>query len=215
MNTTKIEWTDKSWNPVTGCAHGCWYCYAKRMFKRFGKSFEPTFYPERLNQIDKIKKPCKIFVGSVSDIFAGWTKEGWRKAVIDKICDPKYKHITFQLLTKQPQNISKIDSFPSNIWIGCTVNDKTESWKIAEMRKVKCKTCFISFEPLLGSMGKLNLSGIGWIIIGKITGAKKAPFEEWWVDEIWSQALLAKVPTFMKNNLKSFWHRELIQEFPK
>ena len=97
------------------------------MFKRFGRSFEPTFYPERLEELKKMKKPVKIFVCSVADLFAPWTKPEWTQAVLDEIQKPEYNHLTFQLLTKQPEYIKnfKLKS-KENIWIGGTINFQEE-----------------------------------------------------------------------------------------
>lgn len=210
MNKTKIEWTDYSWNPVTGCLHNCWFCYAKKLFIRFHKSFEPTFYPERLNELAKVKKPSKIFVCSVADLFASWTNPLWINLVINKI--ELYPQHIFQLLTKSPEGIDKNYIFGSHIWIGVTINYANEKRKIEELRKVRCETKFLSFEPLLEDIGELNLDGISWIIIGKLTGSRKVRLQYDWVENIIKQARVKNIPIFIKNNIK--W-KEKIQEFPK
>ncbi len=209
LNRTKIEWTTYSWNPVTGCAHGCWYCYAKKLFTRFHKSFEPAFYPERLGEPEKTKKPSKIFVCSVSDLFAVWTKDEWRKAVLEDIEKCPIKHV-FQLLTKNPERIDKNYKFPDNVWVGTTVTGIGDLQNIEEIKKVKAKVKFVSFEPLLGEI-KANLQGIDWVIIGKLTGSRKVKLNLDWVDCIISLATNWSVPVFLKNNLG--WS-EKIQEFP-
>lgn len=223
MNKTKIEWTDYSWNPITGCLHGCWYCYAKRMFHRFGKSFEPTFYPERIEKLRwavkhsiKYKRPAKIFVCSVSDLFAPWTKEEWRKAVLDEIQKPEYNHLTFQLLTKNPENIPPLAP-KKNIWIGTTITCQKEMDKMYSLVNNYRGIKFLSFEPLLEFIMIFKdeiesyFSQIDWVIIGKLTGSKKIKLEKEWVLSLIRECRAHKVPLFLKDNLK--WS-EKIQEFP-
>jgi len=214
----KISWTNYTWNPIVGCSNDCWYCYAKRLAQRFPKNFpndfEPTFYPDRLDQPTKVKKPSKIFVCSVSDLFAPWTRDKWREAVLRTIEECPVKH-TFQLLTKQPQEIDKKYKFPDNVWVGATVNLQSEISKIEEMKKVKAKVKFISFEPLLGKIDA-DLSGIDWVIIGKLTGSKKVELERDWVKAIVKEVNRQKIPLFLKNNLYPFcWWMEKRQEFPR
>ncbi len=220
MNKTKIEWTQYSWNPITGCLHGCWYCYAKKLCLRFKKifpnGFEPTFHPERLKEPWELKKPSKIFVCSIADLFASWTPISWRYDVLDSIFECPINH-TFQLLTKNPENIDKQMEFSlSNVWIGATVNTKEDFWRIDEMRKVRASVRFISFEPLLGSMEGLNFEGINWVIVGKLTGARRVKLEFSWLADIFDQTAQHQIPLFMKNNLKeAFPELRMIQEFPK
>lgn len=214
MNRTKIEWTNYSWNPITGCDHGCWYCYAKKLFTRFHKSFEPTFYPDRLGEPAKFKKPSKIFVCSVSDLFASWTKDEWREAVLDDICKCPIRH-TFQLLTKNPERIDKDYQFPDNVWVGTTVTHQGEMRNVSEIREIKAKVKFVSFEPLLGKIFPdlfNNLSGIDWVIIGKLTGSRKVKLNPEWVEGIKKEARFWKIPLFLKDNLN--WSKR-IQEFPQ
>jgi len=212
LNPTKktIGWCDFSWNPITGCDHGCWYCYADRLFRRFGKSFDPAFHPERLGQPAKRKKPAKIFVCSVSDLFAPWTKDGWREAVLNDIKECPVKH-TFQLLTKNPERIDKNYQFPDNVWVGTTVTGIGDLQNIEEIKKVKAKVKFVSFEPLLAEI-KGNLRGIDWVIIGKLTGSKKVKFNPAWVVCAKALARAWNIPVFLKGNLEL---SEKIQEFPK
>jgi len=224
MNRTKntIGWCDLSWNPITGCKHGCWYCYARKLCLRFKKifpnGFEPTFHPERLKEPWALKKPSKIFVCSMSDLFAPWTPVEWRHAVLQSMFDCPIKH-TFQLLTKNPENIPRYLGWKDNMWLGTTVtteNDDCEN--IEEIKKVRCKVRFVSFEPLLGGniTSAYSLEGIQWVIIGKLTGSKKVKLDAKWVWEIVNHCHDLKVPVFMKNNLcPPFEKSELIQEFPK
>lgn len=215
MNKTKIEWTDYSWNPITGCLHNCWYCYAKKLFTRFHRSFEPTFYPERLSEPSKLnnKKPVKIFCCSVADLFADWTKLKWRKQVLEAIeCYGKSNQsLIFQLLTKNPENLQNF-AYPDNVWVGVTINLKSELNKIEQLRfNTNSHIKFVSFEPLLEDVGDLNLEGVDWIIVGKLTGSKKIKLQNSWVMNILKQARDCKVPIFIKDNVK--WDKK-IQEFP-
>lgn len=215
MNKTKIEWTDYSWNPITGCLHNCWYCYAKKMFTRFNKSFEPTFYPERLAEINKLKtKHNKIFVCSVADLFADWTNKEWTEKVLDTI---RWNYDQeFQLLTKAPENLKKFN-IPKNCWVGVTCNNGKDYLNAMKyLPYVDCKVKFLSFEPLLADIEEegfeMDLKDINWIIIGKLTGSKKVKLEDSWVNNILNRAVDYKVPVFIKNNVN--W-KEKIQEFPK
>lgn len=218
MNKTKIEWTDYSWNPITGCLHNCWYCYAKKLFTRFGKSFEPTFYPERLLELKKLKKPAKIFVCSVADLFAEWTKPEWRNAVLDEIQKPEYNHLTFQLLTKNPENIRL--KAKDNIWMGTTITKQCELHNLINLVNNYAGLKFLSFEPILESIypmlstypDGINYFGlIDWVIIGKLTGSKKIKLNKAWVHSLINDCRIDNIPIFLKDNLK--WH-EKIQEFP-
>lgn len=218
MNRTKIEWTQYSWNPITGCKHGCWYCYAKKLSQRFKKifpnGFEPTFYPERLKEPWELKKPSKIFVCSIADLFAPWTPSHWRNMVLISIKNCPIKH-TFQLLTKNPELIPPND-WHENIWVGTTVTNESKDWRnIAEIKKVNAKVRFVSFEPLLGPLpDDVCLDGIQWIIIGKLSGSKKVKLDAYWAMHIIQETHRHGIPVFMKNNLTPPFD-VLEQEFPK
>lgn len=207
MNRTKIEWTYYSWNPITGCKHGCWYCYAKKLTTRFPKNFpygfEPHFYPERLKEPWNCKKPNKIFVCSIADLFASWTPSLWRHRVIKSIYDCPVEH-TFQLLTKNPERIDvSFTNFTNPIWIGTTVTNTDEDWKnIEEIKKIDAPVRFVSFEPLLAQLpDDICLKGLEWIIIGKLTGSRKIKLDSYWVAHILQEAERHNIPVFMKNNL--------------
>ena len=212
MNRTKIEWCDFTWNPITGCLHGCWYCYAKKLFTRFHRSFEPTFYPERLDEPAKLKQPAKIFCCSVADIFADWTKTEWRNAVLSEL--PKYPQHIFQLLTKQPQNINMKPM--ENVWVGATITCEDEMENMYSLVNNYGGLKFLSFEPLLSPVFICLTDGyidkIDWIIVGKLTGSKKVPLDKEAVRYIIRTAHEKGIPIFLKNNLG--WN-ETIQEYPK
>jgi len=221
MNRTKntIGWCDLSWNPIVGCKHGCWYCYARKLTQRFKKifpnGFEPTFHPERLKEPWELKKPSKIFVCSIADLFAPWTPREWREAVMDSVIFCPIKH-TFQLLTKNPERIPLV-VYPKNVWLGTTVtNEYDDAKNIYEIKQRCAGVRFASFEPLLGRLPYwANLKGLDWIIIGKLTGSKKVQLKREWVEDILHQAMDHDIPVFMKNNLSPPWPKEdLIQQFP-
>lgn len=211
-----IEWTDWSWSPVSGCNRGCWYCYGARIAKRFHRSFEPEFHPERLGELDKLKKPAKIFVCSVADIFAKWTKKEWRDLVLSTIQQEKYSHLTFQLLTKNPECIERGANYGKNVWVGVTATDDDETDKMYSLVNNYDGNKFISFEPLLGPVSFSRFNGyidkIDWIIVGKLTGSRKVKLKKKWVEYIISQARSHRIPIFIKNNIG--WPKK-IQQFPK
>jgi protein gp37 len=222
MNRTKIEWTDFTWNPVVGCDHGCWYCYAKKMCLRFPKifpnGFKPTFHPQRLDEPWKYRKPSKIFVCSISDLFAKWTPDEWRDQVLLSIVGCPVKHI-FQLLTKNPERIPLDRKFPENVWIGTTVtNEGDDCRNIEAIKKLRAAVKFVSFEPLLGKLPRedQNLNGLDWIIIGKLTGSRKVQLDPSWVNHILGMADLWDIPVFIKNNiLTSYPEFPKLQQFPR
>jgi protein gp37 len=160
----------------------------------------------------------------VSDLFAYWTINEWREAVLNKIWKG-YEHIQFQLLTKEPQNIISYRGvrkpifdydYPKNFWIGCTVTDNSQIWKIEEIKKIKCGVRFVSFEPLLEDLPVLDLSGIDWVIIGALTGSEKFPIKQEWVDNIYQRASRYGIPVFIKDNVKkSLGCDGVLKQFPK
>lgn len=216
MNRTKIEWTNYSWNPITGCKHGCWYCYARKLAQRFPKNFpngfEPTFYPERLKEPWCLLKPSKIFVCSIADLFASWTPAQWRDEVLSSIFECPIKH-TFQLLTKNPERIPHV-RFPPNVWTGTTVTGEGDESNMDYIRKVQSKIRFVSFEPLLEKIEfeYYDLEDIDWIIIGKLTGSKRIKLKNSWLIDIREEARFWNIPIFEKNNLGL---PNPIQEFPR
>lgn len=213
-----IEWTDWSWNVITGCKHGCWYCYARKLCLRFRKifpnGFEPTFYEDRLTEPWELQKPSKIFVCSISDLFAPWTPKEWRNKVLMSMFVCPTPHI-FQMLTKNPERIPKPKKrFPDTWWFGTTVTgENDDAVNIDAIKQVPAKVRFVSFEPLLGEIDfdKHSLEGIQWVIIGKLTGSRRVPLKNSWVIDIMEEARFHQIPVFQKNNL-GFQNPR--QEFP-
>ncbi|MBY0566015.1 MAG: phage Gp37/Gp68 family protein [Hyphomonadaceae bacterium] len=211
---TEIEWTDATWNPVTGCTKltaGCDFCYAERFSERFRgvpnhpfeTGFDLTLRPERVTQPLSWKKPKRIFVNSMSDLFH---KEVPR-AFIDKVFDTM-EHAdwhTFQVLTKRSSLLTRYlkhrygDGLaPPHIWLGVSVEDAKNTVRIKHLRAAQASTKFISFEPLLGPVGAVDLTSINWAIVGGESGPRSRPMEEAWALEILKQCRAQKVAFFFK-----------------
>lgn len=206
MNRTKIEWTDYTWNPITGCNHGCEYCYARKIAERFPKAFpkgfEPAFHEDRLSEPRGLRKPAKIFTVSMGDMFGEWVPVRWIAPIFMVMNDcPQH---TFQILTKNPKRINEIisgDLYTQNIWLGTSVENDNGLSRIDEIRKVPRFKKFVSFEPLLEDINP-DLADIDWVIIGPQTNPDKLP--EWdWVETIIEEADYQEIPIFVKNNIIS------------
>lgn len=201
IQKTKIEWATHTWNPVVGCKNGCFYCYAKRLndrFKFIPKWNEPKFFPERLK--DKMpKKPSKIFVGSMCDLFGDWIPKEWIEQVI--LTAEKNPQHTFQFLTKNPKRYSEF-GFPKHFWLGITITKDNDyaggSQKAIDILKRMPNYKFISFEPLLGNVSKLDLSEIDLVIVGAMTGTGAIPPKKEWIESI------KHANIFYKNNIKKY-----------
>lgn len=211
MKKTKIEWTDETWNPTTGCTKvsaGCKFCYAETMANRleamgtpgYENGFNFSLMPERLEQPFKKKKPTKYFVNSMSDLF----HEKMPEEFLDKIFDVIEKtpqHI-YQILTKRDKRMAeylKNKSVPKNVWLGVSSENKKDGLpRIDSLRNIKATVKFLSIEPLLEDLGKINLKGIHWVIVGGESGHKARPMKEEWAINIREQCEKANVPFFFK-----------------
>jgi protein gp37 len=206
---TKIEWTDETWNPVTGCAHiseGCDNCYARAMTKRLqdmGKTkylmgFDNVvFHPECLNEPDKWKKPRKVFVCSMSD-FAHPNISLVRLRDMVAVMARNERH-TFQILTKRPHNFKpEIFYNRSNVWVGVTVENARHMDRINFLKGFNFPVRFISFEPLLGPILKFDMTGIGWIIVGGENGHGARQMDPEWAYSIKRQCAEQNIPFFFK-----------------
>lgn len=209
-----IEWSIWTWNPVTGCKHGCDYCYAEGIANRFyAQKFEPTFYENRLSAPLNSKIPEKynnhpgkqnVFVCSMADLFGDWVDESWINRVLE-VCE-KTPQWNYLFLTKNPKRLLDY-SFPKNSWVGTTVDIKARLKHALEiMPQVDAPIKFISFEPLLEDMGEPNLSFIDWIIIGGQSGdtSRGIPPKQpkWkWVESLLMAARKADVKVYFKPNL--------------
>lgn len=197
---SEIEWTDATWNPVTGCIKvgpGCDNCYAERFAERwrgiaghpYEQGFDLRLWPERLKQPALWKKPRMIFVNSMSDLFQKEIPVEFVDQVFDAMEAADW-HV-YQVLTKRSSLMEKYirrrysgGKAPTHIWLGVSVEDAAHAGRIEHLRRVNTDARFISFEPLLASVGDVDLSGIAWAIVGGESGPKARPMEEEWVREI-------------------------------
>ena len=186
---TSIEWTDKSWNPVTGCSKvspGCVHCYAETITKRFKfpNGFNLTLYPERVHQPLSWKKPSKIFVNSMSDLFHEKIPLEFIQSVFQTI--KRTPQHTYQILTKRPERMVELAphlEFHKNIWLGVSVESQGYISRIDLLRQVTANVRFLSCEPLLGPLN-LDLRNIDWVIVGGESGEKHRPINLDWVRDI-------------------------------
>jgi protein gp37 len=205
MQNTNIEWTDKTWNPTTGCnqiSPGCKFCYAKSVTERFPQhfknGFEFTLHPERLEQPKHWRKPNKIFVNSMSDLFHEAMPLDFLKQIfaVMNTC-PKQ---TFQILTKRHERLLELApelTWTPNIWAGVSVENSSYLHRADYLRQVPAHVKFLSCEPLLGPL-ELELEGIDWVITGGESGTHHRPIEKEWVRAIRDQCLERKVAFFHK-----------------
>lgn len=208
---SKIEWTESTWNPVTGCtkiSKGCLNCYAERMSKRLAgrcgypkdTPFKVTLHPNRLSQPSKWKKKHIIFVCSMSDLFHKDIPDSYIFEVLNVIKDRS--HHTFQVLTKRPERMvqftQKAGPLPANLWLGVTVESEEYKSRIDLLRQIKAQIRFLSCEPLLNDLGQLNLEKIDWVIVGGESGFKARPIKPEWAINIRNQCVSKNIPYFFK-----------------
>lgn len=210
MAESRIEWTDSTWNPLTGCtktSEGCVNCYAERMANRlkamgmpnYQNGFTLQIHKDALELPLKWKKPQRIFLCSMSDLF----HEDVPDDVILKIFDTMNKASwhTFQVLTKRSERLSSMsDSLPwaNNIWAGVSVENSNYFYRIDDLRKTGAYIKFLSCEPLLGPLSKINLKDIDWVIAGGESGPKSRPIKKEWVEELRDASLSQKIPFYFK-----------------
>ena len=211
---TSIEWTDASWNPVTGCtkiSSGCLRCYAERLSERFrgvpGHPFEQGFdivlRPERLRLPLTWRSARMIFVNSMSDLFHKDVPD----AFVDQVFDTMEEagHHTFQVLTKRSSRMARYTrrryaerSPPPNVWLGVSVEDGFRKSRIVHLRLATAAVRFLSVEPLVGPMGTLDLAGVQWVIAGGESGPGHRPMLLSWVEEVRDQCVHQGVAFFFK-----------------
>jgi protein gp37 len=239
MNTTAIPWTDASWNPVTGCTKvsaACQHCYAEAISKRFGRSFDVTLHPERLEQPLRVKKPQKIFTVSMGDLFHEDVSDSFIEQVFGVMS--MTPHHTYQVLTKRPERMiewfkgKRHESVAAavcawgpdfmsmgkrtslrvveqigpgwpwplpNVWLGVTAEDR-QRWdeRVSVLKQIPAAVRFVSYEPALGPLGDVDLSGLHWVICGCESGPRRRPMDTHWVRSLRDQCVAASVPFFYK-----------------
>jgi protein gp37 len=208
---SKIEWTEQTWNPITGCTKvspGCKHCYAETMAKRlqamgaagYGNGFKLSLLPERLSQPLKRRKPTMYFVNSMSDLFQDEVPFEFVDRVMYVIEQTPWH--TYQILTKRSTLMRKYfetRQVPANAWLGVSVEDKKYGKpRIADLQAIKAKTRFLSVEPLLEDVGQISLAGIHWVIVGGESGHAARPMKEKWVVGLRDQCHGANVDFFFK-----------------
>ncbi len=210
MATSKIEWTESTWNPVTGCTKistGCKNCYAERMTKRlhamgqknYRNGFKLTCHPQSLDLPLRWKKPQIIFVNSMSDLFHEDVPLDFIQDVFTTMKQAK-QHL-FQVLTKRAERLielSPVLDWPENVWMGVTVESHDYKDRIDCLRKTGAGIKFLSLEPLLDDIGELDLFGIDWVIVGGESGPGARPMASDWVRCIRDQCLDQQIPFFFK-----------------
>ncbi len=215
MAISSIEWTEMTWNPTTGCdkiSAGCKNCYAEVMSKRlqamglpkYANAFELTLHPKELSTPYKWKKPKKVFVNSMSDLFHPDVPDSFIEKVF-KVMNETPQHI-YQVLTKRSERFVEINNklnWTENIWLGVSVEDERVSYRIDDLKLSNAHIKFLSCEPLIGSIKSLNLGGIDWVIAGGESGHKARPVNIDWLTEIKESCNRFQVPFFFKQWGKS------------
>ena len=210
MKTTKIEWTDKTWNPITGCtrkSEGCANCYAEVMARRlqamrlekYRNGFELTLHPNFLSEPLKWKKAHNIFVCSMSDIFHEKVPFDYIDRIMSVIKQtPQHR---YQILTKRSEIMSDYFStreLPQNVWLGVTVECRSSKIRIDHLRTLNATVKFLSCEPLIEDLGEINLKGVDWVIVGGESGPKARPMQLDWIMNIKQQVELQEAAFFFK-----------------
>lgn len=219
MSKSSIEWTEVTWNPVTGCdrvAAGCDNCYALTLAKRLkamgaekyqndgdprtsGPGFAVTTHPRALDQPYRWGGSRVVFVNSMSDLFHAKVSLDFVRDVFDVIRDtPQH---TYQILTKRATRLRRIADrldWPSNLWMGVSVEDSHAVGRMDDLRATPAAVKFLSCEPLIGDLGVLDLAGIDWVIVGGESGPRARRMDPAWAEAIRDQCASARVPFFFK-----------------
>jgi len=207
---SKIEWTESTWNPVTGCtkiSEGCRHCYAERLAKRlhamknprYENGFKVTLHSDLIDLPLKWKKGRVIFVNSMSDLFHEDVPFNFIEAVFNTMA--RANHHVFQVLTKRSERMAKLApelQWPDNVWMGVTVENQEAINRIYHLQETPAKVKFISAEPLIESLPDLPLQALNWVIVGGESGPKARPIKQSWVTDIRNQCQQSKVPFFFK-----------------
>lgn len=209
-NNSRIEWTEATWNPVTGCTKvspGCKFCYAERMSERlqamgvanYANGFNVTLHEHMLTRPVQWKKPRLVFVNSMSDLFHEYVSLAFIQKVFAVMREAHWH--TFQILTKRAERLAEISpliDWPSNVWQGVSVESEGYIHRIDLLRQTAAAVKFLSLEPLLGPLDDLNLVGIDWVIVGGESGPRARKMEKAWALSIRDQCIEQNVPFFFK-----------------
>lgn len=207
---SNIEWTEMTWNPVTGCtkiSQGCKHCYAERMAARltamgsdrYRNGFQVTLHPDLVDVPRRWRQPRVVFVNSMSDLFHDDVPLAYIQRVFATMRDcPRH---TFQVLTKRSERLAELAPqlpWPANVWMGVSVEDARVLGRVTHLQAVPAAVRFLSLEPLIGPLNALPLEGIHWVIVGGESGPKSRAMRKDWVDSIHRQCRAAGVPFFFK-----------------
>jgi protein gp37 len=209
-NRSTIEWTESTWNPVTGCTKmsaGCKNCYAERMAcrlkamgqKNYRNGFKVTEHPHMLEVPLSWKKPQVVFVNSMSDLFHKDVSVNFIQSVFDVMRRASWH--TFQVLTKRSGRLRQLNariSWPTNVWMGVSVENDRHLNRVDDLRETGAHVKYLSLEPLIGPISKLDLRGIHWVIVGGESGPGARPMCREWVDHIRAQCVIDDIPFFFK-----------------
>jgi protein gp37 len=207
---SRIEWTEATWNPVTGCSKvspGCAHCYAETFAERwrgvpghpYEQGFDLRLWPERLEVPLRWQRPRVVFVNSMSDLFHEDIPDEFVADVFDVMV--RAKQHTFQILTKRHERLAELAPglpWPRNVWMGVTIENRRFIHRADSLREVPAAVRFISAEPLLGPLEGLNLSGIDWLIAGGESGPKHRRIDSAWVTELRDRCAAERVAFFFK-----------------
>jgi protein gp37 len=209
-NSSSIEWTESTWNPVTGCTKvspGCKHCYAERMARRlkamgqpnYANGFELALHDHVLEMPLQWKTPQVVFVNSMSDLFHEDVPLEFIQRVFAVMREAHWH--TFQVLTKRSARLAELDrhlDWPGNVWMGVSVESTEYRHRVDDLRRTRAGTRFLSLEPLLGPIPDLNLAQIDWVIVGGESGPGARPMDAGWVRELRDQCAAREVPFFFK-----------------
>jgi protein gp37 len=207
---SKIEWTETTWNPTTGCTKisaGCKYCYAeqwanmqqKRGIAQYERGFQFNLAKSRSKDPLRWKGNKLVFVNSMSDLFHEQIPLNYLMELFETM-EQSPRH-TFQILTKRPENVLKwlkYYDWPANVWLGVSVESKKTVHRLDTLRKIPAKMRFVSFEPLLENVAPLNLGGLDWVIVGGESGGRARPIQKQWVTNIQDLCNAQEIPFFFK-----------------
>jgi protein gp37 len=207
---SSIEWTEYTWNPLTGCTKvspGCKNCYAERManrlkamgVKKYAQGFQLVLHENVLSEPATWKRPRLVFVNSMSDLFHEAVPVSFIQRVLDVMRQADQS--IFQVLTKRSTRLAELDArlvWPANVWLGVSVESADYLYRVDDLKSTRARIRFLSLEPLLGPLQNLNVSGIDWVIVGGESGPFARPMQAVWATEIRDKCVAHSVPFFFK-----------------